>query len=130
MLLAGCTIIDQRSFRPPPAAPGAAEIARAKLPPLPLITVRFDAAELDRAAIGSAVDLAFARQPSAIFDVVAPVPGGATREAQAAAIRQGRADSEIVANALAAAGAPRERIQLGLRADPGTPPREVRVYVR
>ena len=105
-------------------------MARATLPALPLITIRFAEAELDRAALAGAVELALARKPGAVFDVIAPIPAEAPRDAQDAALRQGRAETERVANALAAAGAPRAQIELGLRADPGTPPREVRVYVR
>ena len=126
----GCTLIDQRTFRSAPSTPGAAELARASLPALPLLTIRFADPELDRAAIATAVDLALARKPAAIFDVIAPIPTNAPRETQDEAVRQGRADTERVANALAAAGAPRPQIQLGLRADRGDPPREVRVYVR
>lgn len=97
---------------------------------MPLLTIRFADPELDRAAIATAVDLALARKPAAIFDVIAPIPANAPRETQDEAVRQGRADTERVANVLAAAGAPRAQIQLGLRADRGDPPREVRVYVR
>ncbi len=123
-------MIDQRTFRSAPATPGAAELARVNLPALPLLTIRFAEPELDGAAIARAVDLALARKPAAIFDVIAPIPAEAPRDIQDAAVRLGRADTERVANALAAAGAPRAQIQLGLRADLGNPPREVRVYVR
>jgi len=91
--------------------------------------VRFDA-PLDREAIAGAVELAMARKPGVVFDVIAPIPSTAVRAAQDAAVNQGRADTEQVATALAAAGAARDHIQLGLRADPGVPGREVRVYVR
>ncbi len=101
----------------------------AALPALPLITVRFDA-PLDTDAIAGAVQLAIARRPGAMFDVVAPIPTGASRAVQDAAVRQAQADAEQVATAMAAAGADRARIQLGLRADPGVPGREVRVFVR
>jgi hypothetical protein len=42
----------------------------ARLPALPLLTIRFAEPELDRVAIATAVDLAFARRPAAIFDVI------------------------------------------------------------
>ena len=126
--LAGCTIVDQRTFaRWAPAGP--VEPARAGLPALPVITIRFDQA-LDQKAIAEAVELAMARKPSTVFDVVAPVPAGESAAAQAEAVRQGREDTERVATAIAAAGAARDHIELGLRADPGTPQREVRVYAR
>ncbi len=118
--------MDQRTFS---RAASLAPAEAANLPALPLITVRFDA-PLDSDAIAGAVQLAMSRRPGAIFEVVAPVPSGAPRAAQEAAVRQGQADAEQVATAMAAAGADRARIQLGLRADPGVPGREVRVYVR
>jgi hypothetical protein len=127
-VVAGCAIIDRRTFRTAPA-PTAADVARAGLPALPLIVVRFGE-PLDQAAIQGAVDLARARNPGAVFDVITPVPVLAPREAQAEALRQGRADAELVADALAAAGAARDHVVIGARADAGAPGREVRVYVR
>lgn len=100
------------------------------MPALPLITIRFATAELDKAAIRDAVDLARARRPDARFDVITPLSLATSRDAQAEALRQGRADAELVANALAEAGAARDHIEIGARADPGAPAREVRVYVR
>ena len=129
MALAGCTIIDQRTFRADSSQPGPTELARAALPALPLITVRFDT-PIDQPAIASAVDLARARRPDATFDVIAPIPAATTQSQQAAALAQGRQDAETVATALAEAGVPRARIELGARPDgiPGI--REIRVYVR
>lgn len=99
------------------------------LPALPVLIIRFDQ-PMDPKAIADAVELAMARKPGAVFDVVAPIPAGASPAAQAEVVRQGREDTERVATAIAAAGAARDHIELGLRADPGTPPREVRVYAR
>ncbi|MCX7384748.1 MAG: hypothetical protein NT133_25765, partial [Alphaproteobacteria bacterium] len=121
-LLGACTIVDQRSFAAPPTAPQPADVSRLRqLPALPLITVRFATAELDRAAIRTAVDLARARRPDARFEVVTPIDIAGSREAQAEALRQGRADAELVATALAEAGAARDHIEIGARADPGAP---------
>src|SRR5207342_1946947 len=100
----GCTIIDQRTFRSAAHAPGQVEQREATLPPLPLITVRFDA-PLDNDAIAGAVELAMARKPGVVFDVIAPIPTAAARPAQEEALLQGRADTEQVATAIAAAGA-------------------------
>ena len=60
-LVGGCTLVDQRSFRSTEAQAGADEMARAVLPALPLIVVRFDA-PIDQAAIAQAVELAQARR--------------------------------------------------------------------
>ena len=127
--LAGCTLVDQRTFRSPEAQAGADEVARARLPALPLIVVRFDA-PIDQSAIAQAVELAQARRPEAVFDVIAPIPATASRAAQEAAMAQGRTDAERVASALAEAGAPRGRIEIGARAEAVAGVREIRVYVR
>ena len=129
VLVTGCTLVDQRTFRSAGAQAGADELARASLPALPLIVVRFDA-PIDQAAITQAVELAQARREAAVFDVIAPIPASASREAQAAAMAQGRADAERVASALAEAGAPRGRIEIGARAEGVAGVREIRVYVR
>lgn len=129
-MLGACTLIDQRTFAPAATAPQQAELQKLRaLPPLPLITVRLPA-ELDRAAIRTAVDLARARRPDARFEVITPIDPAAPRASQDAALAQGRADAELVANALAEAGAARDHIEIGARADNGAPDREVRVYVR
>jgi hypothetical protein len=96
---------------------------------LPLITVRFDA-PIDQAAIATAVDLARTRRPDATVDVIAPIPATASQAEQAAALAQGRTDAERVATALAEAGTPRARIELGARPDGVAGVREIRVYVR
>ncbi len=129
LVLTGCTLVDQRSFRAEAPAPGQAELARTALPALPLITVRFDA-PVDQAAIAGAVDLALARRPDAIFDVIAAIPGTASRAQQEAAMAQGRLDAEQVATALAQAGAARSRIEIGARGDSVPGLREIRVYLR
>ncbi len=131
LLLAACTIIDQRTFAPPTTGPQQAELERLRsLPALPLMTVRFTGGELDRAAIRGAVELARARRADARFEVITPIDMAGSREAQAEALRQGRADAEVVATALAEAGAARDHIEIGARSDAGAAPREVRVYVR
>ncbi len=85
---------------------------------------------IDQPAIASAVDLARARRPDATFDVIAPIPATATQSQQAAALAQGRQDAETVATALAGAGVPRAKIELGARPDGIQGIREIRVYVR
>jgi hypothetical protein len=156
LLLGGCTLVDQRTFQPRPAQPGAAELAAARPDDTPLLTVRLGipllgeptgpsfGQTLDRAItlsedragldLGSpaadAVRAGQARNPDAVFDVLALVPTRAPPAEQDRRVAQASVDALTVANALAAAGVPPARLRLGLRGDPGTPPREVRVYAR
>ena len=127
----GCTLVDQRTFRGPAPAPTVEDVARAKLPPLPLVVIRFDQPDLDfRPALASAVDAARTRMPDVSFDVLAPIPTSAAPEVQRGYIRQGDADTSDVATALQADGVALEQIHMGFRGDPGSPPREVRIYIR
>jgi fermentation-respiration switch protein FrsA (DUF1100 family) len=117
--------MDQHTFRPPAPAPSAEDVARAKLPPLPLLIIRFDQPDFDyHPALADAVDAARSRKADVGFEVLAPVPTAGEPTVQ------GQADAVDIATALQAIGVPPERIRLGLRADPGAPPREIRVYVR
>jgi hypothetical protein len=130
-LLAGCTLIDRRTFAPAPAAPSAADLAHARLPTLPLVTIRFGATEPDYGpALTTAVQDAVARKPDATFEVMTPIPSDAPPAVQAAAARQGTEDMRGVANAIAAAGVAQDHVHLGFRGDAGTPPRQVEVFVR
>ena len=135
LVLAGCLppdfkLIDQRTFWPP-HAPGTAELARADLPALPLVTIRYDQPDLDYApALAQAVEDAEAHKPNVEFDVIAPIPTGATAEVQDQFRRQGAEDTQAVANALGSAGVSMDRVHLGFRGDSGSPPREVLIYVR
>lgn len=128
VLLAGCALPDQRTFTRTPPAPTSGEVARATLPARPLLTIRFPLAEQEwRPALAGAVSAAQARKPDVVFDIFAAVPAsGATPEA----LREGEADARLIATTLGQAGIPPERLRLGVQADPGTPPREVRLYVR
>lgn len=135
LLLAGCELVDQRTVARwlgrTPAAPDAAALAEANLPPLPLVTVRFDQPDVDYTPVLSeAAEQAVTRKPDAVFEVITPVPATATPAEQDAFVRQGAEDARKVADALATAGVQPTQIRLGLRGDPGNPAREVRVYVR
>jgi hypothetical protein len=124
LALGGCTIIDRRTVRrsapPPPPAAGGQNVA--------ILSLRLGDGPPDRAAVAAAADFARARNADTRFEVIAAMPAPAG--ADPARLRQARDDTGAVAEALAAAGVPRERIDLGLREDPAAAPREVRVYAR
>jgi hypothetical protein len=129
LLLAGCALVDQKTFAPAPEAKADSTVAQ---PPAPvkldqraaLITVDFSGPppqyeELLRYAVRAAE----MRDHDVQYDVVAMLP-------DAAAAGQGQLDASAVMKSIMLAGVPAARIHLGLRADPTLPGREVRVYVR
>jgi hypothetical protein len=80
--------------------------------------------------VAEAVRAAQARKPDVVFDIFAVIPTEATPGEQDRRVAQGSADAARVASAFIAAGVPSARLRLGLRGDPGQPPREVLVFVR
>jgi hypothetical protein len=135
VLLAGCTLVDQRVvarwFGGRPVGPSQADLTEANLPPLPLVTIRYDQPNTDYTPLlAKAAEDALQAKPKAEFDVVTPIPSGTSRAEQDEYMRRGAEDARAVADTLATAGVPPEQIRLSMRSDPGNPPREVRVYVR
>lgn len=128
--LAGCTLVDQRTFQAEAAAPGAEELARAQAAALPLVSVRLDEVTPWRSTLAVAVQAAQQRRPDAAFDVMALVPTQAAPAEQDRRVAQAAGDARTVAEAMGAAGVPAEQLRLGLRGDPGSPAREVRVFQR
>ena len=129
-MLGGCTLIDQRTFRRT-SAPDPAASAPRPLPALPLIVIRFDRPDDDyRPALETAVQDAQVRNPAVSFDVLTPIPTKATPEVQRTYIAQGSEDAKTVGRNLQEIGVDADRVHLGFRGDDGSPPREVRVYVR
>jgi hypothetical protein len=135
LLLSGCLppdwrLIDQRTFWPP-HNPTSADVARANLPQQPLVIIRLDLVDYDyRPTLADAVQAAEVHKPDVEFDVLTPIPTAAAQDVQERFARQGAADAQEVANALGADGIGPDRVHIGYRGDPGSPPREVRVYVR
>jgi hypothetical protein len=130
LALAGCKLIDQRTFAPapeptPPAAPRSTETRT------PLISV-VPGTKLPtyQALLRSAVRAAQARDPAVRFDVVSVVPASGTLAEQVAAADAARASAAEVAQALIGAGVPESRVSLGARPDPTAHGTEVRVYLR
>ena len=123
--LGGCTLIDQRSFQPAGQPPQFAAAPAG----LPLVSVRMDGADF-RPALVEAVQAAQQRRPEAAFDVLALVPSAAAPAQQDRQVTEAARDARMVAEAMGAAGVASDRIRLGLRGDPGSPSREVRVFLR
>ena len=132
-MLAGCALVDQRTFDPragmppvrppPPAAPHRAG-------PPPLLTITFDTPSFDwHPALAVAVADALRAKPDVLFEVVTLVPqavGAGNQVAQAeAASETGRE----IAEAIAADGADIGQIELAARVDPSVAVKTVRVYV-
>jgi hypothetical protein len=128
LLLAGCALVDQRTFAPAPEA--KAESPTPPAPPVkvdarvPLVTVDFSGPppqyeELLRYAVRAAE----LRDRDVQYDVIAILPN-ATDAAQ------GQQNAAAVMRSIMLAGVPPARIHLGLRADQTLSGREVRVYVR
>ncbi len=130
-LLGGCTLVDQRTFERAGKTPGDADLARATLPPLPLLTIPFSSPDVDfQSAVQQAADAVLALKPDAEYDVVAPIPINAPQAVQDEAERNGQADTARVVSALGYAGVTLDKVHVGFRSDGGTPPREVMVFVR
>jgi hypothetical protein len=128
LLLAGCALVDQRTFAPAPEA--KAQAVAQPAPPVrvdpraPLVTVDFSGPppqyeELLRYAVRAAE----MRDRDVQYDVVAMLPN-------ASDAAQGQRDAAQVMRSIMLAGVPAGRIHLGLRADPTVSGREIRVYVR
>ncbi len=130
-MLAGCKLVDQRTFERATTTPAAADLSRAALPKLPLLTIAFTIPDADwRPSVRDAVRAAEARKRDVTFSVVTPIPTTASRDAQDVFIKQGQEDATAVAQELHLNGIPAERITVGFRGDAGKPAREVRVYAQ
>ena len=130
LALAGCKLIDQRTFAPAPepTVPAAPRSTEARTP---LISVRPGTKLATyQPLLRSAVRAAQARDPAVRFDVVSVVPASGTLAEQVAAADAARASAAEVAQALVGAGVPESRVSLGARPDPTAHGTEVRVYLR
>ncbi len=129
--LAGCTLIDQRTFNPqagrkPPDLAGPAGPA----PAPPLVTVDFGRPNPDYAAeLHQAVVSAVSRKPDVQFDVVTVVPAAGAPADQVGAATGLTADARAVARAISADGVDDDRIHLLARAE-AVATRQVQVFVR
>lgn len=128
LLLAGCALVDQNTFAPAPEAkaqPPAQPVKPVKVDTrIPLVSIDFNGPPPDYAEmLNYAVRAAYLHDRDVQYDVVAVLPN-------AAAAAQGQQDAAQVMRSIMLTGVPAAHIHLGLRADPGLPGPEVRVYVR
>jgi hypothetical protein len=138
--VAGCRLIDQRTFEPAGVAPTAGELGRsgalaggvaAGRPPRPLVTVMPGDLEHDwKPDVLAAVRDALARDPNAAFDIVTPYPTRLGQAARDRAVATGAADAAAVAGVIEADGVAADRLHLGARGDAGQPAREVMILPR
>lgn len=128
VLLAGCQLLDQRSFHAAAPAKPATQAAHGRRP---LVVIGFAVpGDTWRVVLSEAVHAAEARKPDVEFEVATPFPAAAPAAAQDASVAIGTKDAELVARALQEDGVPVERISMTLEGDPGAPAREVRIYVK
>ncbi len=83
-----------------------------------------------RPALGEAVEAAQARKQDVEFDVLAPMPIAADQATQDVFTKNGATDTQAVAMAMGYAGVSLDKVHIGFRGDPGSPPREVQIYLR
>ncbi|MBV9811205.1 MAG: hypothetical protein JO326_00525, partial [Acetobacteraceae bacterium] len=99
--LSACALVDRSWFRAKGKPPAAQQLARAELPQLPLLTIRFDTADPEfQGAVAQAVEAVNAIKPDAQYDVVTPIPAQATEAQQDVAARNGQQDAASVVQAL------------------------------
>ena len=126
-LLAGCTLVDQRTFETHRSAPAPAALAaRAASHPLAIS----DGAPGWPARLAVTAHDAELRDPALRFDLIAPVPLVGTEAARATFRARQEQNLEQAATALEATGIDASRIRLGLRGDPGSPAARVELYAR
>jgi hypothetical protein len=127
-LLAGCKLIDQRTFDP--RAGMGPEVPPPPGPPPPLITIDFDKPDpVYETPLRQAVDAALARKPTVNFDVVTIVPAVGTADQQAAAAISIRGDAREVARIIVDQGADIDRVHLLARSQAGVTGRQVQVFI-
>jgi hypothetical protein len=137
LLLAGCKLVDQRTFDPQAGRPPV--VARPALPApqpdrtldslAPLVTLRLGQDTNYDQAIEQATAAALARKRDAQFTVLTAVPPGAP-DAQANAVAQYAPEAARVAGLVERRGVPASRVHLEARPEPNLAAPELRLYVR
>lgn len=129
--LAGCTLVDQNTFRPGagaapvmPAAPPTPVTAAAFPGPPPLLILQ--PGQAGEGGLRAAVAAARARKPGVAFDVVATLPGTPTEDAA----RRSTLDAAVVARGIVAQGVSQSRVRVLARPEPAANVADIRIYVR
>jgi hypothetical protein len=134
VLLAGCKLVDQRTFdrnagRPPVPPPPPAASGPEPIPPLYVVHAGLPPEDWKPDLRDAARD-ALARKPNVLFTVESVAPPSPSPAAQAASLQATTAElGRPVAEALAGDGAPRAQIEMTAAIDPRASAPEVRIYV-
>ena len=122
-LLAGCKLVDQRTFYPP-GKPEPASLAAQPQRDIPALIIRIGALEPDwHPAVAELVEQSIGRRPDARFEIVAAsAPNGGAQDQTSAA--------RDIAQAIGALGVLPSRTTLGLRTVDGTTGLDIRIFVR
>lgn len=135
LALAGCDLVDQRTFNPrasrppkviiPPAPPGPPPV-----PPLIEVVGGTPAREWEK-PLRAVVKQALERKPNILFQVRALAPPGpdAETDRQTLAHLVGT-DGQAVAGAIMSAGAAPEQVEMSAMPDSGVGSPRIRVYVK
>ncbi len=131
--MAGCKLVDQRTFVAHADAPPVVHVPAGK--PVaatpPLLAIRFPAASDQWAGpLKVAVALATSRKPDVLFTVESVVPARGAPSEQAARLSRATSDAEAVADAIVGYGVDPLQVQLTAATGAGVPDEEIRVYVR
>ncbi len=130
LLLAGCKLIDQRTFNPHAGEPARVPVAAGPAAVPPLLTIDYNTPNPDyAAAMREAVKQELSRKPDVTFDVTTVVPATGTLAQQVAAASELSADARQVARTISSSGVDDNNVQLSARADPDVKNRQIRVYV-
>ncbi len=122
-LLAGCKLVDQRTFYPP-VKPEPASLAAQPQRDIPAMIIRIGALEPDwRPAVADLVEQSIGRQPDARFEIVAAIAPNGSAQDQTSAARD-------IAQAIGGLGVLPSRTTLGLRTVDGTTVLDIRIFVR
>ncbi len=130
-LLAGCKLIDQRTFNPnadrPPVIAGPPAPAAA----LPLVTIDFSTPDPAYAEVlRQAVEQALSRKRDAQFEVTTVVPATGSPADQVAAASGLDAQARQVARAISGNGVDEDNVHLSARSDPAVKNRQIQIFVR
>jgi hypothetical protein len=129
--LAGCHLIDQRSFHPHAGDPPKLPAAKPRPPgPGPIVTIKYVGEPDYAASLAQSVHRALAVKPNVLFTVQTLVPQADTPDAQAAALQDASATGREIAEAIIANGADAGQVEQAIRTDASLHDKEVQVFVR